>query len=389
MVRYHFAQSESQAEVFERLRSIQFDPIAPVGCNHDLVLQARLPNYRVGEWEESAYRDRMVYDGWDKQASLVPFSGWPIRRIFHKLHRRKFDHIFYDHADAVDAVLAELEARGPLVPKQFEFQRRNEEWRSSWHGPSVVKQTLRALWHSGLVMTAGRRGGHHVYDLTERVVPKHHFECPVEEEFVALRDLVLDRHRAVGVLRPTAPYEVWSYDALSGVRKDAIRDLLSSGDLFEVDIEGIRAHVTLEFLSELERPSLEERVAFVAPLDQFMWDRKMILQLFGFDYIWEIYMPEHKRKWGYYVLPVLFGNSIVARVEFWSREGVLEIRRWHYESAEPGPRFYQMLEVALQNFMSYCLATQIRAVSHVDVRIRNVVESIASRGDTIDSRGDA
>ena len=203
-MRHHFAPASSQVEVFERLRSIQFDPIAPVGCNHDLVLQARFDGYRIVDWNKTAYEDRHVYDGWDKQASLVPFSGWPVRRLFHKLHRHYFEEkIFQDHAHAVEAILKQLSESGPLLPKEFEFQQRREEWKGAWHGPSVTKQTLRALWHSGLIMTSGRKSGQHQYDLTERVVPPEILRQPAFNEEDAVRELVLERHRAVGVLRPS------------------------------------------------------------------------------------------------------------------------------------------------------------------------------------------
>ena len=108
---------------FDRLRSIQFDPLAPVGCNHDLVLQARVPGYKVGDWQKLAYEERQIYDGWDKMASLVPFEGWPLRRHIHTVHRQNFEKkIFQDHKDAVDLVLKELTDRGPLMPKDFDFQ---------------------------------------------------------------------------------------------------------------------------------------------------------------------------------------------------------------------------------------------------------------------------
>src|SRR2546429_2214768 len=106
MVRHHFAPCARQAEAFERLRSVQFDPIAPVGCNHDLVLQARVPGYKIGDWEKLAYQDRLIYDGWDKMASLVPYEGWPLRRFIYKIYGSHFEKkIFQDHKDAVELIL--------------------------------------------------------------------------------------------------------------------------------------------------------------------------------------------------------------------------------------------------------------------------------------------
>lgn len=359
--------------MFDRLRSIQFDPIAPVGCNHDLVLQARLHGYKVGDWEALAYQQRHIYDGWDKQAALVPFEGWPVRRLFYDIHPQWFaDKIFDKQSHAVAAVLSELEARGPLMPKEFDFQDRKNEWKSSWFGPSVTKQVLRALWHSGKIMTAGRKNGQHIYDLTERVVPRHLLDIPKVEHSEAQRELVLDRHRAMGLVRPGASAEVWSYEALSYVKKEMIASLAERGEIVPVDVEGMKAHATHEFLSMLDQPSLEPRVVFIAPLDPFMWDRKMIAQLFGFDYTWEIYTPEAKRKWGYYVLPVLFDDAPVARIEFYCRNGVLEIRQWHVEGPLP-PGFWDAFEPALRLFLGYCSATQVKVAEHIDAKARKLL----------------
>lgn len=360
MVYHHFTESGTQIEAFQRLRSIQFDPIAPAGCNHDLVLQARVPDYKVGDWQKTAYQDRKIYDGWDKQASLIPLEGWPWRRIFHKWHRAQFGRIFEDHPHAVEAILREISERGPLMPRECEFQHRKEEWTGSWHGPNLAKQTLRALWHSGLVMTTGRRKGHHIYDLTERVLPSHLYNHPPISDDDALRELVWERHLAVGLLRPTASWEIWSYSGNVVGKNRAIQELVEEGKLIPVSVDGTKTHATAEFLGHLDLPPMEPRTVFLGPLDPFMWDRKMIRHLFDFEYIWEIYTPETKRRWGYYVLPVLHGDALVARVELWSRKGILEIRRWHTEAGPLPPSFQDSFEHSLKAFMAYVSADQLQ-----------------------------
>lgn len=375
-MRYHFATCATQMDAYDRLRSIQFDPIAPVGCNHDLVLQARVPGYKIGDWQKPVYEDRLAYDGWDKQASLVPFDGWPVRRVLHKRHgERGFQRKLDDHAEAVYAILKELRERGPLMPRECQFQERKEEWKGSWHGPNLSKQVLRALWHTGQVMTSGRRNGHHVYDLTERVVPARLYAKPILSDVDAMRELVLERHRATGLLRPTASYEVWSY-MYSPERAAHLEKLNASGEIVPVEVEGMKAHATPDFVSLLDRPTLERRVVFIAPLDQFMWDRKLIEHVFGFDYVWEIYVPEPKRRWGYYVLPVLFGDELVARVEFWRRNGVLEIRQWHFERGDLQVDFLPELERSLRQFMNYCSVQAVRPEPRIDARIRDLARSL-------------
>lgn len=380
LVRHLFTPCKTQEEVFERLLSVQFDPIAPVGCNHDLVLQARMPGYKIGDWEELAYKKRHVYDGWDKMASLVPFEGWPLRRYIYGLQRKNYEKkIFQDHQDAVETILKEIADRGPMMPKDFEFQQRREDWKGSWYGPSVTKQTLRALWHSGMIMTANRKNGQHLYDLTERVVPKKFLKEPVLKPKEALLELTRERHQVMGIVRPNASAEVWSYTVLYYDRKETLPELVRRGDIVPVEVEGVKAHATAEFLSLLDEPSLKARVIFVAPLDQFMWDRKMIAHLFDFDYTWEIYTPEVKRKWGYYVLPVLFGDKLVGRAEFWNRDGVLELREWHFEDGDPGAAFWPALEKALKEFMKYSSASKTLVRRGIDAKVRDLFRSVSGK----------
>lgn len=359
-----------QMAVFEKLRSIQFDPLAPVGCNHDLVLHARLTDYKVGDWETTAYQERRIYDGWDKMASLVPFEGWPWRRYFHIWHRPGFDKIFKDHPHAVEAILKELETRGPLMPRDFEFKERKEEWKGSWYGPNVAKVTLRALWHTGQVMTTGRKNGQHIYDLAERVVPEHLRALPMPTEHEAKRELVMERHRACGIVRPSAAYEMWSYRIYAPERRSILGELADEGALLRVNVEGAEAHVTPDFLRLLDLPPLAPTVKFVAPLDQLMWDRKLIAHVFGFDYVWEVYTPAAKRKWGYYVLPVMFGDQFIARAEFYCRNGVLELREWHGES--PELQRWDEIRASLDRLMVYCSAKELNVSGSLAPEVRNL-----------------
>jgi len=377
LIRHHFAPCETQMEVFDRLRSIQFDPIAPVGCNHDLVLQSRLKGYKIGDWERTAYEEKRIYDGWDKQACLIPFEGWPARRIFWNWFERS-KKVLADHPTETATILKDLEARGPMQPKELEFQLRREDLVGTWHGPSLTKNILRALWNTGQVMTAGRNRGQHLYDLTERVVPAKFLNEPMRSEEDSIDEIVLERHRAMGLLRPTASPEVWASKIYySAVKNAAINRLIERKQLQPVDIEGMKVHATPTFLKNLDQPSITASVRFVAPLDQLVWDRKMTAHVFGFDYIWEIYVPEAKRRWGYYVLPVVFGEDFVARVEFFARKGKLEIRRWHWESEPPNP-FWPALETTAKSFLAYCSCTEIEADAEVDSRVVAAFKASAS-----------
>lgn len=334
MAAFHFRPTTMEG-VFERHRSVQFDPLKPVGSNHDLVLQSRVKGYRIDDWQKIAYEKRKIYDGWDKQASLVPVELWPARRIFHQRYHAHFNSTWRDHPEGVEAVLKEFEERGPMEPNQLIFQEHREEWRGTWFGPSVTKQIIRALWHTGRLMTVRRIKGRHVYDLTERVLPAHAYQAPERTETEMLRELVLDRHRAVGFLRPGAATEVWSLNRFP--KAALIADLVKSGDLVAVDVEGQRFHAVPAML-DLVSARLSREPKVIAPLDPLMWDRKAVHFLWGFEYLWEVYVPESKRRWGYYVLPIMVGDQFVARADLFCRGGELEVRGWHWEPGYGGDR---------------------------------------------------
>src|SRR6266581_2086022 len=172
---YHLTPTDVPG-VFERLGTVQYDPLNPVGRNPDLVLQARVPGYQVDDWQKTAYTDRLVYDAWDKMACLVPMSDWPrrawLRTHTYNLHPRLLE----EQADAVAAALAELDARGPLSSLEFADQSYFTD-RSAWYGPKRIKHILRALWDRGLIVTHHRQGARHYYDRAERVIPPEYLNA--------------------------------------------------------------------------------------------------------------------------------------------------------------------------------------------------------------------
>jgi len=164
--------------VFSRLGSVQYDPLKPLGSNHDLVLQARVPDYQVDDWQTLAYQDRFIYDGWDKQASLVMTKDWPLRRIYHHWHKQYWQkRVLQAYPKAIKIVLQEIKTRGPLSSTELNYQAHVKDWEETWYGPKIGKNVLRALWHTGVLATHHRDKGRHVYDLAEndRIIIQYNY----------------------------------------------------------------------------------------------------------------------------------------------------------------------------------------------------------------------
>lgn len=371
LVFHHFEPATLHGALM-RLGSVQFDPLKPVGRNHDLVLQARVEHYRVDDWEALAYQERFLIDAWDKQASLVLMQDWPQRRIYHAWHESRWrERVLETFPAAIAAVLDELHERGPLTSAAFHFQEHKEEWRGSWYGPRLTKNVLRALWHTGRVLTHSRKNGHHVYDIAERIVPPALYTAPPLSEQDSTEWLITRRHQATGLLRPHASSEVWSLGIPAPQRHALLRDMARRGMLLPVEIDGIRFHALPNILERLDIITVPERMMFLAPLDQLLWDRRAIAHLFAFDYTWEVYKPAAERKWGYYVLPVLYRDRFVARCDSRQKGAVWEVFRWYWEAdVTPDHAMLTALEQAVRRFKRYLGVDKIKLPRGLDARTR-------------------
>lgn len=373
---YHFTSTDLPG-VFARLGTVQYDPLNPVGRNPDLVLQARVPGYRVNDWQALAYEQRLIYDAWDKMACLVPISDWPMRALIRERHRPYHDHeILLKETAAVEAILAALDTRGPL--SSLEFEKKTGYDPNSWSGQTQAKRILRALWVSGDLVTHHRRGGRHYYDRSQRVIPTQHFnQPPLLDEDAYFRWIVTRRYQAMGLLRPASTEAaIWYACGKADQRKKALNELVEEGTVVPVQIgeKKLLFYAYAEALKLLDQPPLEPRAIFLGPLDSFLWDRKGVQQIFDFDYTWEVYKPEHLRQWGYYVLPVFYGDRFIARLDSRLEKGIWTIARWWWEDGiAPDAEMLDALHAAMQSFLVYLGAEGAQASEGVDEVVRNMI----------------
>jgi uncharacterized protein YcaQ len=308
-------------EVFRRLGSIQFDPLAVAGRTHDLVLHARVADYDPA-WCDQLYERREIFEAYNKGLSLVPTSEFP---WFRGNLSRNAPRTIAQNADVAARVLERIRADGPLSSLDFE---RQTGATTDWFGvpTNTVRAMLEAYAVTGVLGLARREGNRRYYDLLERLLPADVLarKVPLEEQ---LRYKVLSRYRAHGLLGvgggadvfgglgPAKPDERWP-----GYRgRHALRDdLVERGDLVPVAVEGLHGKrlVIPEDIELLENPpEPPPSVAFVPPFDPIVWDRKLLAGLFDFEYVWELFHPPDKRRWGWYVLPIVFRDRFVGRIE--------------------------------------------------------------------------
>lgn len=316
------ATPESVLTVVERLAVLQFDPLEVPGArNHDLMLHARIDGYRRGWCEQWLYGpDRRLFEIYNKSLNMVPIEELPHYRLtWTRLGEYYGASTLREHAEVVADILSELEQRGPLTTADFAQHAHAIDW---WWAPTrASRAVLEALFVSGRVGIARRAGNRRYYDLIERLVPAD-ILARTETDELAAKHRLLSRYRSIGLSRPSATNDVMTGTGSGPDRARHTAELVEAGVLTPVRLEGQKqlwyvpsSEKDVALAAENAEPIADPRVSFLAPLDPFMWDRKLVEHLFGFDYIWEVYVPEAKRRWGYYVLPILFGDRLVGRIE--------------------------------------------------------------------------
>jgi hypothetical protein len=303
-------------EVIRKLGSIQFDPIAVAGRNHDLMLHARVAGYEPS-WCDALYERREIFETTNKALSFIPAEEFPWYRVNAGRKGQRFHAAaLTDNAAVAKKVLERLRVDGPLSSADFE---RESGSTKNWFGlpENAVRSVLEAYTVAGVIGLARREGNVRYYDVIERLLPAELLaqEVPEREQ---LRHKLLSRHRAHGLLGAGGAGGTFARIANPDVRKELHAEAVERGELVPVEIEGLRGKrfVVAAEVAELEAPpEPAPSVAFIAPFDSLLWDTALLEKLFGFDFVWEGFFKPEKRRWGYYVLPILFGDRFVGRIE--------------------------------------------------------------------------
>jgi hypothetical protein len=327
--------------VLDRLGLVQIDSVNVLARAHYVPFFSRLGPYEPALLAELAYgprRHRRLFEYWGHEASLIRVELQPMLRW--RMERARRGEGIYgglarfgaERRPFIDAVLREIEARGPLASRDLAEGGRGQ---GSWWGWSDGKRALEWLFWAGLLTTAGRRGFERVYDLPERVLPPEIVAAPTPEPADAHRALIRVAARALGIATERDLRDYFRMDPPDS--KAAVAALVDAGELLPVAVEGWTAPAYLDPAARVPR-RIEAR-ALVSPFDPLVWERDRTERLWGFRYRIEIYTPAHKREHGYYVLPFLLGERLAARVDLKAdrQAGRLIVHSVHLEpGSDPG-----------------------------------------------------
>jgi len=334
-------------KVFNTLRSIQFDPQSPCGTNVDLVLQARVKGIHPKDYYSWLYKNKKGIECFDKELCIVPIEDLSLcKKIFSNRSKKKTDDFIQENLVAIEKLILRIKKDGEISSSQIIDDRKIE---SFWGNPRWGKAVLDILWKTGRLVISKREKGKKYYDLPERIYGKKYIW--IEENNIN-SEKVIRRIRSIGLLPKSGTGQGWLGVGIGKQILPIVTRLLEQKILIEVKIEDVKKtyvmiNSDLHLLQKVTVIKPELNIVFLAPLDNLLWDREMIKNIFDFEYKWEVYTPKHQRKFGHYVLPILYGDKFIGRIEPRQVGDMLEIRGLWLE-----PDF-QWNEVVDKSFYSY------------------------------------
>ena len=326
---HRFAGKNGAYQYVRQAGCIQYDPVDVCGRNAELTLQSRVKGFTKRMLDDLLYRDRLLVDYADKELSIWPSEDWPYFASYRE-RSMALGKTFSGIPELEEEAIHHIRANGPVSSDSLPlegtvFWHSSMHWSGHWHKESpAARSVLEQLYTDGVLLIHHKSGTRKFYDLADKYLPADLLAAPdpCPDESARLDWRVLRRIGAVGLLWNRRS-DAWLGISMAAEERDAaFARLEKAGRITPVRVEGLRFPL---YVLNTDLPLLESvrsgqadckaRLEFLAPLDPMLWDRKLIEALFGFQYSWEIYTPASKRKYGYYVLPVLYGDRLVGRIE--------------------------------------------------------------------------
>lgn len=366
LVRYHMINTDDELtkdnvlDVFDRIKTIQVDPLDVVGKNVDLVLQSRIKQYKKGDINHQLYKDRTIIQGWDKQMSIYQTKEYPffshVRAVRSISEIKGIEtYLKVNIGGLIEEVKNRIKFEGPKFSSELQLGDTVKGYWGTNHKES--KLALGYLFHSGEINIRDRKNNHKQYDLTENLIGDiaHEKSNLTEEEFT--KQYLLRRIQSLGLAsNKSGVHMSGPYISTKTTRTKYIKELIEDELIHEVQVEGYKEILYIPDCGLHLKNNIKDQISFIAPLDNIIWDRDLIQNIFDFYYRWEVYTPAKKREYGYYVLPILYKSEFIGRIEFKNhkKNQPLEVLHIWYE---PHIKLTKKLETkinqALKRFTKY------------------------------------
>ena len=358
---YKFAGKAGSLEFIRQAGCLQFDPIDVCGKNAEIVLQSRISEFTKAMLYELLYIDRKLLDYFDKNLSIIPVENWVYFERERDRHRN-WERSQYKIKEVHDKIITAISENGPLCSSDLDLSQKVDWY---WSSTKLSRAALEHLYFSGELGIHHKRGTIKYYDLIENLVPQDILNQsePYPCDFDYRKWCVLQRIGSLGLLWNRASDAWLGISGLkAGERTNIFSELLSEGRIASVKVENIN-HILycriedIKLIEAIRKETFKKlRCEFIAPLDNMMWDRKLIKALFGFEYKWEIYTPVENRKYGFYVLPILYGDNFVGRIEIVAdkKAKILSVKNvWFEEDVKQTKKILSEIEGCVKRFARF------------------------------------
>lgn len=348
--------------VFNTLGSIQFDPQNICGRNPDLVLQARVKDIKISDYYKWLYDDNKGIEIFDKELCIVPISGVNLtRKYFTEKRRNKLNNFFTENKEKIDDLKRIINTKGAICSFDY-FDKRKVD--IAWAPVRWTKYALDNLWKDNQLVIEYRKNNRKYYNLPQNVYGKS-FKFERDTKLSTIH--ILRRIDAVGMLPITGTGSGWLGIGNGNEIRELINKLIIDKQLSVVQVEDKKNLYVIktddvELLEILNVDMSKKKVTFIAPLDNLLWDRKMIQYIFDFEYKWEAYTPQNLRLFGHYVLPILYGDKLIGRIEPKINRGnkTLEITGiWFEKGFKKDKKFIEGFYEYIYHFMSFSKTEKI------------------------------
>lgn len=385
-----FSGKQGALDFVRQAGCIQFDPVDACGKNAELTLQSRVKGFTKKILYELLYEDRLLVDYPDKNLSIFPIEDWPYFERYRE-KARESGMRFPELAQLEEQTKRYISENGAVSSDDLPIDGSIHwhsaiHWSGEWGGnTNAARAVLEQLYSTGELVIHHKQGARKYYALAEDYIPQSILASPepVSDEFEHQKWRVLRRITAIGLLW-NKPSDAWlNIQGLKAKeRTRAFEELQEEGAILPIQVEGVK-HLLYcnvkdrHFLEKVldkkgededciaPKQSFRPRCEFLAPLDCFLWDRNLIRELFDFDYKWEIYTPAAQRKYGFYVLPILYGEHFVGRIEATAdkKAGVLTVKNiWFEPNVKQTKKLLSALEKSIKRFAKFneCGTVQMR-----------------------------
>ena len=327
--KHRFAGKDGVCRYVRQAGCIQYDPVDVCGKNAELTLQSRVKGFTKKMLADLMYRDRLLVDYSDKELAIWSREDWPYFSGYRE-RSRAMGATFPGLAELEEQAVGYIRAHGPVSSDTLPIEGRifwhsSMHWSGNWHEQSpAARSVLEQLYTDGVLLIHHKSGTRKFYDLADRYFDPDLLSAPNPcgdpDAFRAWR--VRRRIGAVGLLWNRRSDAWLGIDMDTAERERAFAALTDAGEIVPVDVEGIRGPLYMpagdaDLLEAVLAGRIDDkpRLEFLAPLDPMLWDRRLVEALWGYRYSWEIYTPPAKRKYGSYVLPMLYGQELIGRIE--------------------------------------------------------------------------